>query len=61
MSYKVSVIIEQDEHGSYHAYSPALDEGEIQGSSFEEVVDGIKEPVKLFLDTWKLAGLYLQL
>jgi hypothetical protein len=61
MSYKGNVVIEQDEYGFYHAYSSVLDEGEIQGPSFEEVLDGIKEPVKLFLDTWKLAGLYLQL
>ena len=60
MSYKVSITIEKDEQG-YHAYSPALEVSQAQGDSLEEVMAKIKEPIELYLETWKLAGLYIQI
>ena len=50
MSYKVSVVIEKDEHG-YYAYSPELDGCQSQGDTMEEVIGNIREAVELYLDT----------
>ena len=50
MSYKVSILIEKDEHG-YYAYCPELEGCQTQGDSFEEVVTNIKEAVELYLET----------
>jgi len=60
MAYKVTVTIEKDEHG-YHAYSPALEDSQTQGDSLDEVMEKIKEPIKIYLETCKLAGLYIQI
>ncbi len=50
MSYKVSVIIEKDEHG-YYAYCPELEGCQSQGDVFEEVVSNIKEAIELYFET----------
>ena len=50
MAYKVSVIIEKDEHG-YYAYCPELEGCQTQGDSLEEVLDNIKEAAELYLET----------
>jgi len=50
MSYKVSVIIEKDEHG-YYAYCPELEGCQTQGDSLGEVLDNIKEAAELYLET----------
>jgi predicted RNase H-like HicB family nuclease len=50
MSYKVSVVIEKDEHGFY-AYCPGLEGCHSQGDSFEEVMANIREAIELYLDT----------
>lgn len=50
MSYKVSVIIEKDEHG-YYAYCPELEGCQTQGDSLEEVLANMKEAVELYLET----------
>ena len=50
MSYKVSVVIEKDEHG-YYAYSPELEGCQTQGDSLEEVMANAKEAVELYLET----------
>lgn len=50
MSYKVSVIIEKDEHG-YYAYCPELEGCQTQGDSLEEVLGNIKEAAELYLET----------
>jgi predicted RNase H-like HicB family nuclease len=50
MSYKVSVIIEKDEHGHY-AYCPELEGCQTQGDSIEEVLANIKEAIELYLET----------
>jgi predicted RNase H-like HicB family nuclease len=60
MSYKVNITIEKDEHG-YHVYSPALEDNQTQGDSLEEVMSKIKEPIELYLETWRLARLYIQI
>lgn len=50
MSYKVSIVIEKDEHGFY-AYCPELDGCQSQGDTFEEVLANIKEAIELYLET----------
>lgn len=50
MSYKVSVVIEKDDHG-YYAYCPELEGCHSQGESFEEVVANIREAIELYLET----------
>jgi predicted RNase H-like HicB family nuclease len=50
MSYKVSIVIEKDEHG-YYAYSPELEGCQSQGDSLEEAIANIKEAIELYLET----------
>ena len=50
MPYKVTVIIEKDEHG-YYAFCPELEGCHSQGDSLEEVLDNIKEAIELYLET----------
>lgn len=50
MSYKVSIVIEKDEHGCY-AYCPELEGCQSQGDSIEEVIANIKEAIELYLET----------
>ncbi len=50
MSYKVSVVIEKDEHG-YYAYCPELEGCQSQGDSFDEVMENIREALELYLET----------
>lgn len=50
MSYKVSIVIEKDEHGFY-AYCPELEGCQSQGDTLEEVMANIKEAIELYLET----------
>ena len=50
MSYKVSVVIEKDEHG-YYAYCPELEGCHTQGDNLEEIMANIKEAIELYLET----------
>lgn len=50
MNYKVSIIIEKDNHG-YYAFSPELEGCQSQGDSLEEVLANIREAVELYLET----------
>jgi predicted RNase H-like HicB family nuclease len=50
MSYKVSIVIEKDEHG-YYAYSPDLEGCQTEGNSYEEAIENIKEAIELYLET----------
>jgi predicted RNase H-like HicB family nuclease len=50
MSYKVSVVIEQDKHGFY-AYCPELEGCQSQGDTLDEVVANIREAIELYLET----------
>ena len=50
MSYKVSIVIERDEHG-YYAYCPELEGCHTQGDSIEEIMVNIKEAIELYLET----------
>jgi predicted RNase H-like HicB family nuclease len=50
MTGKVSLVIEQDEHG-YYAWCPELKGCQTQGSTVEETLSNIREAVQLFLET----------
>lgn len=47
--YKVSVVIEKDEDG-YFAFSPELQGCYAQGESYEEVIENIKDAIRLHLE-----------
>ena len=50
MSYKVSIVIEKDEHG-YYAYCPELPGWQSEGESLAAVQANIKEAVELYIET----------
>ncbi len=50
MTGKVSVVIEQDEHGCY-AWCPELQGCQSQGKTVEEALHNIREAIELYLET----------
>ncbi len=50
MTGKVSVVIEQDEHGCY-AWCPELKGCQSQGTTIEAALANIREAIELFLET----------
>jgi predicted RNase H-like HicB family nuclease len=50
MTGKISVVIEQDQHGFY-AWCPELKGCQSQGKTFEETLANIREAIELFLET----------
>ncbi|MEL7010785.1 MAG: type II toxin-antitoxin system HicB family antitoxin [Cyanobacteria bacterium J06648_1] len=50
MSYKLNIIIEEDEDGFY-AYCPELKGCQSQGNTLEEVQNNIQEAIELYLGT----------
>lgn len=50
MTYKASVVVEQDDSGFY-AYSPDLPGCQTQGDTFEEAMSNIREAIELYLET----------
>ena len=50
MLYKISIVIEKDEHG-YYAYALGLEDCQTRGDSLDEVLANIKEVVELYLET----------
>lgn len=49
MSYKISVVIEKDEHG-YYAFCPELEGCQSQGETIDQVMSNIREAVALYLE-----------
>ena len=50
MKYKVSVMIERDEHG-YYAWCPELPGCQSQGDTIEEMMANIREAAELYIET----------
>lgn len=50
MTRKISVVIEQDEHGCY-VWCPELKGCQSQGATVEETLINIREAAELFLET----------
>lgn len=49
MRYKVTAIIEHDEHG-YYAYCPELRGCQSEGESFDDALSGIQEAIELYIE-----------
>lgn len=47
--YKLSVVVEKDEHG-YFAFCPELQGCYTQGNTYEEVIENIKDAIKLHIE-----------
>ena len=56
MTYKVSIVVEQDDHG-YYAYTPELTGCQSQGDTFEEIMANIREAIELYLETMSPADI----
>ena len=56
MSYKLNIIIEEDEDGFY-AYWSKLKGCQSQGDTLEEVQNNIQEAVELYLETLSENGI----
>ena len=50
MSYKINIVIEEDNDGFY-AYCPQLEGCQSQGNSLEEAKQNICEAVELYIET----------
>lgn len=50
MNYRVSAVIEADEHG-YFAYCPELPGCFSQGQTYEEAFSNIQEAIALYIET----------
>ena len=48
-NYKISVVIEKDEDG-YYAYCPELQGCYSQGETYEEVIENIRDAIKLHIE-----------
>jgi predicted RNase H-like HicB family nuclease len=48
-SYQISVVIEKDEDG-YFAFSPELQGCYTQGDTYEEVVNNVRDAIKLHIE-----------
>ncbi len=49
-NYRFSVIIEKDKDGYYYAYAPELQGCYSQGDSYEEVVENMKDAIRLHVE-----------
>ena len=50
MNYRLSAVIESDEHG-YFAYCPELPGCFSQGQSYEEALSNVQEAIALYIET----------
>jgi len=48
-NYHFAIVVEKDKHG-YFAYCPELQGCYTQGETFEEVIENIKDAIKLHVD-----------
>lgn len=51
--YNYTVIIDREEDGGYHAFCPALPGCHTQGDTYDEIIDNIKDAIKLYLESLK--------
>ena len=47
--YRLSIVVEKDDNG-YFAFCPELQGCYTQGDSYEEVIEGIKDAIKLHIE-----------
>lgn len=53
--FRVSVIVEKDKDG-YFAFSPELQGCYTQGDSYDDVMENIKDAIRLHLEDMKISG-----
>jgi predicted RNase H-like HicB family nuclease len=51
-----TAILEREEDGGYHVFTPALKGCHSQGDTIEEALDNIREAVEVYIDSLKDAG-----
>ncbi len=56
MAYRISVVIEKDNHG-YYAFSPEIEGCQVQGSSFDGVVEHVSRVIKQYLEPQENAAI----
>ncbi len=49
MGYRVSLVIEKDDHG-YYAFSPEIEGCQTQGASLEEVIEQMRKTIEHYLE-----------
>lgn len=54
-AFKVSVVVEKDKNG-YYAYCPELQGCYSQGDTYEEVVENIRDAIKLHIEDRLIRG-----
>jgi predicted RNase H-like HicB family nuclease len=54
-SYRVSVIVEKDKDG-YYAFAPELQGCYSQGDSYEEVIENIRDAIRLHIEDMVESG-----
>lgn len=54
--YRYTVIIERDEDGVYIASCPALQGCYTQGETYEEVLENLKEAIRLHIEARQAVG-----
>ncbi len=58
-AYKFSVVVEKDSDG-YFAFCPELQDCYTQGDSYEEVLENIKDAIRLHVERKRWPGLFGQ-
>ena len=56
VDYKFTIVVEQDEDGLYVASVPVIQGCYTQGETYEEVVENIKDAIKLHIEARKELG-----
>ena len=54
--YKFTVVVERDEDGLYVASVPLLQGCYTQGETYEEVIENIKDAIKLHIEARRALG-----
>ena len=56
VDYKFTIVVEQDEDGLYVASVPVIQGCYTQGETYEEVMENIKDAIKLHIEARKELG-----
>jgi len=51
--YNYTIIVEREEDGGYHAFCPVLPGCHAQGDTYDEVLENIKDGIKLYIESLK--------
>jgi predicted RNase H-like HicB family nuclease len=51
--YNYTIILEKEDDGGYHAFAPALPGCHVQGDTYDEAMDNIREAIRLYIESLK--------